>query len=252
MIPFPIPLPGGRKSDRKSSSSPIRIRPRKVNYKHHAPASNQLPQGDTVPRFKWNNPAQGRVLNRYTDTMCKHFPAIAKDVVKHGIGDLNYWFQRGKNAQGTSTVAQARCGCLVGTTCLVAMERYQRASDRVLSELTDVDKKQDAPMILYKMIVAQTGRDISRFVLPEASHYVDEIGDPGAKEHNERYDPLLVCIYQAGMAATNEAGLEDSRYDDDFEVRAERRNKEVVDRLEWRIRSRLGLLPKARKITASR
>lgn len=177
-----------------------------------------------MPRFKWNDQKNGRLLNKYIDYICDEFPTIAKDIVKHGIGDLGYWFE---GPSGSANVQNATCGCLVGTSCLVALKKYPKKAKGVEAYKKD---SSDAALILYEFIVAQTKRDVSKYDSVEWSSHHKEVDNP---------DPLLVLIQTAGERAAEEAEPtgEMASLDNSWEVR----DRQVRDHFENRIRRNLNI-----------
>lgn len=200
-----------------------------------------------MPRFKWNDPRAGRVINRYIDMICKDYPSIARDVVKHGIGELDSWFERDdKDSYCSADALNATCGCLVGTTALVAVNRMPKAVKKIRSEL---EGQYDGAEALYSLIVAKTGRDISKYRTVDDTSMIATVG-PKAKAENKGLDPLLVLIYQAGIEASSETNLSD--YGDDYEIAQVARTRQVVDHMENRIRTNLNIpYPKVVKKNAS-
>lgn len=181
-----------------------------------------------MSRFTWNSPSNGRLINRYVDMMCEDFPSIMRQVAKKGIkGNLGSWFD-GWN----KPAAEATCGCLVGTTCIIAIEKFNHLSP-------EQKRTSDAALLLYDLVVRKSKRDVSMYSRPDYSTHVDT-----TNTYDLPYDPLLRLIFKAGIAAADEAELE-NRYDiedDDERDRAiEARHKAVVDHIEHRIRTKLDM-----------
>lgn len=176
-----------------------------------------------MPRFKWNDRKNGRLLNKYIDYICDEFPTIAKDIVKQGIGDLGYWF--GDEEHGGNSVKDATCGCLIGTSALCAMKRYPKTAVDLEAYQND---SADAPMVLYQFIVEKTKRDVSKYADPNDFY-------AGSDER----DPLLQMIREAGEVAANEAVPQDANGNviGDFASR----DRQVRDHFEDRIRRNLNL-----------
>ena len=199
-------------------------------------------QGVKVPRFRWNKKANGRVINKYIDMLARDFPSIAKEVAKKGIkGDLGNWFQKGPDDAGFGIgPTDATCGCLVGTTCLVAMKKNPAVAGKV-----DIEGE-DGAVVLYKWIVAKTKRDVSKWYpegLENTTLYSSSAEHSDANEH----DPLFILISKAGYAAAEEAaplGEEWAEFNvaTKYDGTAEKiRNQQVVDKIEHRIREKLNI-----------
>lgn len=202
-----------------------------------------------MTRFKWNDRNNGRLINRYLDTICRDYPAIAKDVVKHGIGDLDSWFSGEPTDADGCTVANATCGCLVGTSALVAVSRYKKAAEKAVKMVEANDNTDDAALVLYNLLVVKTGRDISKYTVPTYSSSVDMTYWEDYYDTKPRFDPLLVLIYKAGLAASDETEIGAFDYNaGDYSTAKELREKQVIDRIEGRIRRNLNIpYPKQRK-----
>lgn len=179
-----------------------------------------------MPRFKWNDPANGKLLNKYIDYICDEFPALAKDIVKHGIGDLDSWLD---GHYGTS-IGTATCGCLVGTTCLMAVKRYEKTAKESVPGYTE---SHDPSRVLFELFSAKTGQKLTR-------------ADNNDDEFYETYstDPLYRLIKAAGEAASVEGTPQGSEWselsDDDIDIGA-LRQKQVIDHFEGRIRKNLNI-----------
>lgn len=205
-----------------------------------------------MTRFKWNDQKNGRIINKYIDTICRDYPAIAKGIVKHGIDDLDSWFSDSKdNYADSCNVTNAKCGCLVGTTALVAMKKLPGAFKKVEPELNTgaecYDNRADGAIVLYRILAERSKRDISKYDEVSTSLVLDEDSD------NPGIDPLLVLIYRAGMAASAEGNVQTNyamNYDEMEQAQAAR-HKLVVDHFEDRIRKNLNI-PYPRKKNASK
>lgn len=196
-----------------------------------------------VPRFKWNDKKVGRVINQYVDMLADEFPTIAKDIAKKGIkGDLGSWFA-GDNTDDwwDGGPENATCGCLVGTTCLVAMKRSPAASNKA-----GVNEESDGAVALYRLLVAKTKRDVGKWY-PDG---LDSLSSSNAESYPEHHDPLFVLIAKAGYGASYEAEAGDeweafkNQYDDDTdydELAYKIRQQQVVDHIENRIRRKLNI-----------
>lgn len=184
-----------------------------------------------MPRFTWNDPKQGRLINRYIDMICREYPKIARGIVKNGIGDLGYWF---RNGQISSTAENATCGCLVGTTALVAMKQFSKTA----VEQVDLDNAEGA-IVLYNLIVAESKRDVSKYTL-EPSY-------DSSLNSRRHMDPLFLLIIDAGMAAADETELLGDRFegttlsDDEYDKAQTNRRRQVIDHIELRIRQNLNI-----------
>lgn len=179
---------------------------------------------NNMPRFKWNYQGNGRLLNKYIDYICDEFPALAKDIVKHGIGDLNDWL----DGSYGSSVGTATCGCLVGTTCLMAVKRYEKTAK---ASVPGYAESHDPSRVLFELISARTGKNLTR----NDDQFYDVYST----------DPLYRLIKAAGEAASEEATPPESTewsklYDEDIDVEA-LRQKQVIDHFEGRIRKNLNI-----------
>jgi hypothetical protein len=181
-----------------------------------------------MSRFTWNVPSNGRLINRYVDMMCEDFPSIMRQVALKGIkGELTSWFG------GTRPAEKATCGCLVGTTCIVAIEKFNHLNQ-------DQKQSHDAALVLYDLVVRKSKRDVSKYAVLTSSADCEDYFETTEPQP----DPILTLIYKAGIAASDEAELE-NRYDiedgDERDRAMEARHKAVVDHIEHRIRTKLDM-----------
>ena len=165
-----------------------------------------------MPRFKWNDPKDGRKISNYINMMCTKHPEIAKGVLRQGIGPLDSWF----SSRSGNISARTKCGCMVGTTAIVVMNKYP-ACAKAIPALRKEYAGSDGALVLFNFIRVRQGKPV--------------VGYLDMRQLPLKDQRLYECIDDAGVAASAEA---DVWWDRD-------REREVIDHIERSIKKKLGI-----------
>lgn len=126
--------------------------------------------------FQWNDAKRGQRIEDFIHEMTCDRPALMREVLAIGLGDLRYWTDAG-------VVVGASCGCLIGT-CAIAATRVHEDFDptTVVGISTDEDYVSVVPMTLAAAIAGRSRRK---------ADYFDKIGTEVSDEcgpSNDSYE----------------------------------------------------------------